>query len=368
MATVGASARTINFSSGPAALPEPVLRKAQAALWDLAGSGIGILEHSHRGPEFAAVLDDAEQRLRALADVPASHTILFVTGTASQHFFMVPMNFLPSGATADYVHTGAWSGKAIEEARRHGGPAAVHLAGDASGGGFRAIPTALTWSAAPAYAHYTSNETIHGTQWATPPRPPAGTPLVVDASSDFLSRPLDVAAHDLIYAGAQKNLGPSGLTVVIARKTFIERAGAGLPALLRYQTYAAERSLHNTPNTFAIYVIAEVLAWIAEQGGLAGMAALSEAKATRLYAAIDGSPHLRGHAEPGSRSRMNVTFRATTPALEEALLADAEAAGLSGLRGHRSVGGLRASIYNAMPMAGVERLVEVIAAFDRKHT
>ncbi len=355
------TARKFNFSSGPAVLPEPVLRRAQAALWDLAGSGIGILEHSHRGPEFAAVLDDAEARLRRLANVPDSHAVLFVTGSASQHFYMLPMNFLPPGATVDVVHTGVWSGKAIDEARRHGGPTAVHVAGDASAGGFREIPSTLTWSAAPAYAHYTSNNTIYGTQWRTPPTPPAGVPLMCDASSDFLSRPFDVAAHGLVYAGAQKNLGPSGLTVVLARRDLIADAGKGLSPLLRYQTYAAERSLHNTPNTFAIYVIAEVLAWIEAEGGLAAMAARNQAKAALIYQAIDESDGaFVGHAATDSRSLMNVTFRGRTPALEEGLLAAAEAADCSGLRGHRSVGGLRASIYNAMPRAGCERLAELI--------
>jgi phosphoserine aminotransferase len=356
--------RRFNFSSGPATLPDRVLRAAQAAIWDLDGSGIGILEHSHRGPEFAAVIARAETLIRQLAQVSDDHAVLFVTGTASAHFHMVPMNFLSAGHTADYCHTGVWSGKAIAEARRQG---AVHLACSSEADQFTQIPSQWQWSPAPAYVHFTSNNTIYGTQWSAPPTPPAGVPLVCDASSDLFSRPIDVGRYDLIYAGAQKNLGPSGITLVIARRSFIASGRRDLPPLLRYQNYADEHSLYNTPNTFGIYVLAEVLQWIADRGGLAAMHAHNLAKARLLYDFLDRSRVFSGHATPDSRSLMNVTFRAATPAIEDALLTDVEAHGMSGLRGHRSVGGLRASIYNAFPLRGVERLVERLEHFERLH-
>ena len=352
------SGRRFNLSSGPAMLPEEVLRRVQGAIWDLDGSGIGILEHSHRGREFEAVLARAEASVRRLASIPDSHAVCFVTGTASAHFHMVPMSFLPAGATADYCHTGVWTGKAIDEARRVG---SVHVACDASGDGFRSIPGTQTWSAAPAYAYYTSNNTIYGTEWAAPPVPPAGVPLVCDASSDLFSRPIDVAAHDLIFAGAQKNLGPAGITLVIVRRDFAERGRAELAPLLQYRTYVRERSLYNTPNTFGVFVIAEVLAWIEAAGGLPAMAAANQAKAALLYDFLDHSAAFSAHARPGSRSLMNVTFRGRDAAVEARALALAEARGLVGLQGHRSVGGLRASIYNAFPRAGVELLVQTLA-------
>lgn len=354
--------RRYNFSSGPACLPETVLRKVQGAIWDLDGSGVGILEHSHRGREFAAVLDRAEELACQLASVPASHAVCFVTGTASAHFHMLPMGYLAQGATADYCHTGVWSGKAIEEARRWGN---VHLACDASSSGFTGIPTTQQWSANPAYAYFTSNNTIYGTQWRSPPVPPPGVPLICDASSDFFSRPIDVARYDLIFAGAQKNLGPAGIGIVIARRDFVEKGRNDLPTLLQYRTYVRERSLYNTPNTFGIYVIGEVLVWIAEQGGLAAVAAANEKKAKRLYDFLDNSRGFRAHTDAESRSLMNVTFRGRQPHIEAAALALAESRGLVGLAGHRSVGGLRASIYNAFPMEGVERLIDTLAEVDR---
>jgi phosphoserine aminotransferase len=353
---VGAIVRKLNFSSGPAVMPEPVLRSAQAALWDLDGSGIGILEHSHRGPEFGRVLDRTEAAIREVGGIGDDYAVLFVTAGATQHFSTVPASFLASGETADYCHTGVWSGKAMTEARRYGG---VHVACSAEASGFTATPQACAWSPAPRYCHYTSNETIYGTQW---PAPPAGAPapLVCDASSDIFSRPLPLAGHGLIFAGAQKNLGPSGISLVIVRKDFVATERADLPPLQRYGTYVAERSLHNTPNTFGIFVIGEVVAWIREQGGLAAMAARNRRKAAILYDFLDGSDVWRAHAAPGSRSMMNVTFRGATPELEERMLAEAERRGMSSLRGHRSVGGIRASLYNAFPEEGLHRLVELL--------
>lgn len=351
--------RKLNFSSGPAVLPEEVLRKAQTALWDLDGTGIGILEHSHRGKAFGRVLDRTEAAIREVGGLGDEFAVLFVTAGATHHFAMVPENFLGDGETADYCDTGIWSAKAIEEARRVG---TVHVACTAAPA-FTAVPRALTFSTSPRYVHYTSNETIYGTQWAAPPVAPA--PLICDASSDIFSRPLALANHGLIYAGAQKNLGPSGISLVIARKDFLETGRHDLPPLAQYRTYAAERSLHNTPNTFGIFMIGEVVAWIRDQGGLAAMAERNERKARILYDFLDHSTAWRGHAAADSRSQMNITFRGATTELEETLLARAEERGLSGLRGHRSVGGLRASLYNAFPEAGVHQLVQLLDEVER---
>ena len=335
-------------------LPEEVLRRAQGALLDLDGSGIGILEHSHRGPEFARVLERTEAVVREVGGIGDEYAVLFVTCGATQHFTMVPEQFLTRDETADYCHTGVWSGKAIAEAKRYGN---VHVA-CTSEPGFTTTPTTQSWSPRARYAHYTSNETIYGTQWATPPV--GSAPLVCDASSDIFSRPLPLANHALIYAGAQKNLGPSGISLVIAKKDFVETGKQDLPPLTQYRTYVKERSLHNTPNTFGVYMIGEVVAWIREQGGLAVMGERNAAKAALLYDFLDQSRAWKPHAAKGSRSMMNVTFRGATKALEETMIARAEERGLSGLRGHRSVGGLRASIYNAFPEAGVRRLVELL--------
>ena len=348
----------LNFSSGPAVLPEAVLRNAQAALWDLDGSGIGILEHSHRGKEFLRVLERAERLVREVGGVDDRYAVLFVTGGATQHFAMIPEQFL-AGGTADYCHTGVWSGKAITEAKRFGTPN-IACSGEPD---FTATPTTMTWSAAPRYVHYTSNETIYGTQWAAPPQAPA--PLVCDASSDIFSKPLVLENHGLIYAGAQKNLGPSGISLVIARKDFVETGSKNLPPLSQYRTYVNEQSLHNTPNTFGIFVIAEVCAWILAEGGVTKMAERNARKANVLYDFLDASKQWRGHAARTSRSLMNITFRGDSPELEERMLALAEERGLVNLRGHRSVGGLRASIYNAFPEEGVQRLVELLDDTER---
>jgi phosphoserine aminotransferase len=351
--------RKLNFSSGPAVLPEPVLRRAQEAVWDLDGSGIGILEHSHRGPDFAKVLDRAEANVRAVGGIGDDYAVLFMTQTATHHFATVPQAFLRAGETADYCHNGAWSGKAIEDARRYG---TVHVACTAEPD-FTRTPSDFAWSAGPRYVHYTSNETIYGTAWSAPP--PAPAPLVCDASSDIFSRPLPLANHALIYAGAQKNLGPSGISLAIVSREWLETERTDLPALFRYSTWAKERSLHNTPNTFGIFMIGEVCAWILAEGGLAAMAERNARKAAALYAFLDGSSLWRAHAAPGSRSNMNVTFRGATAEHEDRFLALAESRGMSGLRGHRSVGGVRASIYNAFPEAGVHALVELLAEYER---
>jgi len=337
-----------------------VLRRAQDAIWDLDGSGIGILEHSHRGKEFGRVLDRTEKAVRDVGNIGDDYAVLFMTAGATHHFALIPQNFLTADVTADYCHTGVWSGKAIEDARRFGN---VHVACSAEPANYTSTPTACTFSSAPRYVHYTSNETIYGTQWSTPPSG-APAPLICDASSDIFSRPLPLANHAMVYAGAQKNLGPSGISLVIARRDFIKTGATDLPALSQYRTYEAERSLHNTPNTFGIWMIGEVCAWILREGGLSAMAERNARKATLLYDALDASKVWRGHATPESRSQMNVTFRGASKDLEEQLIARCEAEGLSGVRGHRSVGGLRASIYNAFPEEGVRRLVALMHQFE----
>jgi phosphoserine aminotransferase len=361
------SDRIYNFSAGPAVLPEEVIRKSQDALWNLAGSGIGVMEHSHRGKEFSAVADRAEALCRELADIPADYDVLFLQGGASTQFFMVPMNFLTADSTADYVVTGAWSQKAVSEAKRFG---RVHVVATSEDKNFSYIPAAedLRWSERPVYAHFTSNNTIFGTQWSSEPVPPGDVPLVCDASSDIFSRPIDIRKYGLIYAGAQKNLGPSGVTLVIVRKDLVERAATNLPTMLQYRTHAKEKSMYNTPPTFGIFVMAEVFEWIKANGGLAAMGERNRAKAGVIYDYLERSKFFRGTARPDSRSLMNICFRAPTEELEEKFLAEAKKRKLSGLKGHRSVGGMRASIYNAFPKAGCEALVALMAEFEEANS
>ncbi|MCE9573447.1 MAG: 3-phosphoserine/phosphohydroxythreonine transaminase [Deltaproteobacteria bacterium] len=359
--------RKFNFSSGPSVLPEPVLRKAQVAVWDWDDTGIGILEHSHRGPEFTALCERAERLVREVGDVPDEYAILFLQGGASAQFHMVPMNFLAAGATADYCVTGTWGQKAIGEAKKLG---QVHVACSSEASNFAAIPSAdeVHWSSAPVYGHFTSNETIHGVQWAAPPPPPpGGAPLICDASSDLFSRPLEISRYGMVYAGAQKNLGPSGTVLALARKDLIERGSRALPTMLQYRTWASDHSLYNTPPTFGIYLVAEVLEWVRAEGGIAAMQARAVERASLVYDFLDQSRLFHGHARADSRSLMNITFRATTPALEAEFLAGADALGLANLKGHRSVGGMRASMYNAFPVAGARALVEYLDEFERAH-
>jgi phosphoserine aminotransferase len=359
------SKRIFNFSAGPAVLPEPVLKKAQEAIWDAAGSGIGIMEHSHRGKVFERVRDEAEQACRDLAGIPDNYRVLFLQGGASLQFSMVPMNLLPADRTADYLLTGVWSQKAVKEAKVLG--AKVHIATTGESTNFDRIPQAaeIRYSERPAYVHLTTNNTIYGTQWRSEPAVPAGVPLVADTSSDMYSRPIDVRKYGLIYAGAQKNLGPSGVVLVIIRDDLVEAGPKTLPTMLQYRTHAAEKSLYNTPPTFGIYVMGEVFKWIQGQGGLAKMAEHNESKASLLYDFIDGSDFFRGTAQPDSRSRMNVCFRAPTEELEGKFISEATKRGLDGLKGHRNAGGMRASIYNACPRAGVEALVAFMKEFEQ---
>jgi phosphoserine aminotransferase len=353
--------RAYNFSAGPAILPEPVLERARADLWDLAGSGIGVLEHSHRGKELTAVIEGAEAGIRKLAGVPDDYAVLFLQGGASSQFFMVPMNLL-GGRTADYIDTGSWSSKAAKEARRFG---EVHIAASGKAEGYTRIPTSFEFSSAPSYVHVTSNNTIYGTQWRAEPEIPAGSFLVCDASSDIFSRPIDISKYGIVYAGAQKNLGPAGVTLVIIRRDLLEAGSAELPTMLQYRTHAEQGSCYNTPPTFAIYIVGEVVKWLLEAGGLEAVAERNEAKAGLIYDFLDQSELFAGTAEPGSRSLMNVCFRSARPELEADFLARAAARGLKGLKGHRSVGGMRASIYNAFPEAGCRALVELLDELEK---
>jgi phosphoserine aminotransferase len=360
------SERIYNFSAGPAVLPEDVLRNAQQALWNLDGSGIGVLEHSHRGRHFTAVIERAEADLRQLAAIPDEYAVLFLQGGASLQFSMVPMNLLGPGQTADYIDTGVWSQKAIQEARKIG---QVHVAGSSEDQNFSYIPgaSAIRWSPGAAYAHFTSNNTIFGTQWAGEPTPPDRVPLVCDASSDLFCRPIDVRKYGLVYAGAQKNLGPSGITLLLLRKDLADRAPTSLPSMLQYRTHLGERSLYNTPNTFGVYLVGQMARWLLDRGGLTAMAERNQDKAALIYDYLEQSQLFRATAQPGSRSLMNVCFRSTSEALDREFLAEAEAHGLSGLRGHRLVGGMRASIYNAFPRAGCQALVDFLERFERRH-
>ncbi len=357
--------RIHNFSAGPAVLPEPVLRKAQEAIWNVAGSGIGIMEHSHRGKVFDRILDEAEANCRTLAGIPDDYSVLFLQGGASLQFSMVPMNLLPADRTADYLVTGVWAQKAVKEAKILGGK--VHIAASGEATNFDRIPKPeeITYSASPAYVHLTTNNTIYGTQWRSEPTVPAGAPLVADTSSDMYSRPIDVKKYGVIYAGAQKNLGPSGVVLVIVRNDLVKAGPKTLPTMLQYRTFAADKSLYNTPPTLGIYLVGEVFKWIMAQGGLAAMAEHNAAKAKLLYDFIDSSELFRGTVQADSRSLMNVTFRGPTEELENKFIAEATKRGLDGLKGHRSAGGMRASIYNACPRAAVEALVAFMKEFEQ---
>jgi phosphoserine aminotransferase len=356
--------RIFNLGAGPGVLPEPVLKQAQQDLWNVAGSGMGVMELSHRGKVFDRIIVDAEQACRELAGIPDNYRVLFLQGGASLQFAMVPMNFLKKDATADYLVTGVWSEKAVKEAKRFG---AVHEAVSSADRNFSYIPpaSAIRYSAAPAYVHFTSNNTIFGTEWKTEPVPPAGVPLIADTSSDMFSRPIDVTKYGLIYAGAQKNLGPSGVVLVIVRDDLVEAGARELPTMLQYRTYVKDRSLYNTPPTFGIYMMGLIFKWIQQEGGLAGMAERNAAKAKVIYDYLDQSDFFRGSAEPESRSLMNVCFRAPTEELEAKFLAEASKRGFEGLKGHRSTGGMRASIYNAFPKAGCDALVRFMKEFEQ---
>lgn len=358
--------RIYNFNPGPAVLPQPVLEQVQAELIEYQGRGMSILEMSHRSAEYEAINSSAEQQIKRLLDLDDDYRVLFMQGGASTQFALLPLNFLPAGRTADYVLTGSWSEKALSEAGQVG---ATHVAATAAEGGYTRIPAAseLQLSPNPAYLHITSNNTIVGTQWHAVPAV-GDVPLVADMSSDILARPFDARAFALVYAGAQKNIGPAGVTVVVVRESWLAAASTGIPAIFRYATYAKNNSLYNTPPVFAVYMLNLVLDWITAQGGLTAMASLNEAKAATVYAAIDrAGGFYRGHAEPASRSLMNVTFRLPTPELEKQFVSEAKSAGMVGLAGHRSVGGIRASLYNALSQEACTVLAGFMDEFVRKY-
>ena len=359
--------RVFNFGAGPAVLPEAVLEEARRDLLALPGAGMSVLEVSHRSAVMDGIIESAVAGIRQLAGLPDDYHVLFLQGGATQQFAMVPLNLLPPGGSADYVLTGVWAAKAYEEAQLLG---AARVAGSTEGERYARIPEAaeLDISDAAAYLHVTSNNTICGTQWRD--LPDAGeAPLVVDASSDIFSRPLAFDRLGLVYAGAQKNLGPAGVTLVIVRDDLIRRAPprAAVPTMLRYATYADQGSRPNTPPVFAIYVVGLVVRWLLAAGGLEALARRNERKAAIVYEAIDRSGFYRGTAEPGSRSLMNVTFRLPDAELERRFVAAAKEAGLAGLKGHRSVGGIRASLYNALPEAAAAALAAFMAEFERTH-
>jgi len=357
--------RIFNLSAGPATLPVPVLEQAQRELLALPDIGMSILEVSHRSRVFEKILADAEADIRAVAGIPSNYRVLFLQGGASLQFSMVPMNLLAEGATADYLVTGVWATKAADEARKIG---KVHIAATTKAEQFSRVPRVeeIVLTPGAAYVHMTSNNTIYGTEWKELPEV-GDLPLVSDTSSDMFSRPIDVAKHALIYSGAQKNLGPAGVALVIIREDLLARSAASLPAMLSYAVHAENRSLYNTPPVFAIYLVGLVVKWIQGQGGLPNIANLNERKAAKLYAEIDRGAFYRGTAQKESRSLMNVTFRLPSEELEKKFVKDAEAAGFDGLKGHRSVGGIRASIYNAFPEEGVEALTAFMREFERRN-
>jgi phosphoserine aminotransferase len=356
--------RCYNFCAGPAALPEAVLEKARDELLEWGDSGMSIMEMSHRSPEVVGVAEQAEATLRELMGISDDYAVLFLQGGASTQFAAAPLNLMGEAGSADYVNTGQWSKKAIAEAKRFG---AVNVAASSEDTNFSTIPAQDTWrlSADAAYLHYTPNETIGGVEYFWVPQ--VDTPLVVDMSSTILSRPVNVADYAVIYAGAQKNIGPAGLTLVIVRRELLGRAIATCPAMLNWQTAADNDSMYNTPPTFALYLAGLVFEWLKEQGGLTAMEVINRRKAEKLYAAIDGSNFYANPVEVQSRSLMNVPFTLANDSLDKQFLAEADAAGLLNLKGHRSVGGMRASIYNAVGEDAVDALIAFMQDFEQRN-
>lgn len=356
--------RAYNFSAGPATMPEEVLKEAQAELLDYQGAGMSVMEMSHRGKEYTAIHEETIANIKQLLNIPEGYSVLFMTGGASTQFALIPMNLLGAGQTADYTNSGEWASKAIKEAKMQG---AVNIAADCG----KEIPTRvpaldeLNLTPNAAYLHITSNETISGAQWKIFPNSEA--PLIADMSSDILSKPLDVSKFGLIYAGAQKNLGPSGVTLAIIKDELADRCPETVPTILRYKTHIAENSLYNTVPTFPVYLLCLTTRWLLKKGGLEAMAKQNTEKAGKLYAAIDGTDFYTGTAVKEYRSDMNVTFRIANEELEPIFIAEAGKQNLKGLKGHRSVGGIRASIYNAFPTEGVDALISFMKEFEAKN-
>lgn len=352
--------RVYNFSPGPATLPYEVLEKAAKDVVNFQDTGIGLIEISHRSKEFMAVAELAEANLRELLHIPQNYKVLFLQGGASSQFFMVPMNLLGNDQTATYLNTGTWSKKAIKEAKLFGN---IEIAYSSEEQSFNRVPTSIEYSinANSKYVYYVSNNTIYGTQYSTPPS--TDKMLVCDMSSDILSRPVDVSKYGVIFAGAQKNLGPAGVTIVIVRDDLLDTIPNGIPTMLSYKTHVDKGSMFNTPPCFAIYVVGEVLKWLKDLGGIEAIELINIDKAMLLYEEIDKDDYYRGHAEKDSRSMMNISFNLPTAELEQQFISEAAAIGLNGLKGHRSIGGCRASIYNAFPKKGVEKLTAFMKTF-----
>jgi phosphoserine aminotransferase len=357
--------RVFNFSAGPAVLPIPVLEEAQRDLIALPGVGMSVMEISHRSKTFEDLLHKAQDDIRALAGVPADYKILMLQGGASLQFTMVPMNLLGAGHTADYIDSGSWADKAAKEGKKVG---KVNIAASTKSENYSRLPMAseLKLTSGAAYVHMTSNNTIEGTQWKSLPDV-GDAPLVSDTSSDMFSGSIDVSRHALIYAGAQKNLGPSGVTLVIIREDLLTRSADTLPTMLNYKVQAENDSLYNTPNTFGIYILGLTMKWLRSQGGLEAIAKVNQRKAGKLYSEIDRTGFYRGAAKTEDRSLMNVTFRLASEEMEKIFVKESAAAGFDGLKGHRSVGGMRASIYNAFPEEGIDALVSFMREFERQH-
>ncbi|MDH4331535.1 MAG: 3-phosphoserine/phosphohydroxythreonine transaminase [Desulfobulbaceae bacterium] len=357
--------RIYNFSAGPSTLPEEVLAQAAKDIVNFNNKGMGLIEMSHRSKDFIAVADETEANLRELMKIPANYKVLFLQGGASTQFAMIPMNLLGEGKTATYLNTGVWSKKAIKEAKLFG---KVQVAYTSEESTFNHVPKDSDYTVDPAseYLYFVTNNTIYGTQFPTMPK--CEKMLIADMSSDILSREFDITPFGIVYAGAQKNMGPAGVTVVIIREDLLDRAPENLPTMFKYKTHADNGSMFNTPPCFSIYVVGLVLKWLKKLGGVAAMEKINKEKAAILYNAIDSTDFYRGHAQPGSRSNMNITFNLPTPELEAQFIKEATALGLDGLKGHRSVGGCRASIYNAFPKAGVEALVAFMKEFEKKNS
>lgn len=362
--------RIFNFSAGPGCLPEDVLKQVQQDVWNIAGSGIGILEHSHRGKVVDKIFDECESDIRKLANIPANYKILFLTGGASAQNHMIPMNFMPVGSTADYIITGYWAQKTFDQAAKmgaHYGKAVVAATSKDLNHSYIPTEAQIKYSAKPAYVHYCSNNTIYGTEWHRDLKAPEGVPVICDASSHFYSKPIDLTKYAMVYAGAQKNMGPAGTTLCIIRDDLIEQGSKDIPELLQYRTFVPELSRPNTPPVFAIYVMGLVAKWITRNGGLAAMQKNNQAKAKLIYDVLDDSKFYKGHARVDCRSLMNITFKTPNETLDDKFMADAKKQGMDGLKGHRATGGIRASTYNAFPKAGCEALASYMKDFEKKN-
>lgn len=373
-----AAGRIFNFSAGPGVLPEEVLKQVQQDVWNIGaggGTGIGILEHSHRGKTVDKIFAECEADLRSLANIPQNYKILFLTGGASAQNHMIPMNFLPAGKAADYIVTGHWAEQPYKQALKLtptlGGAVygKANLAYTTADKNHSYIPTddQIKYTPNAAFIHYCSNNTLYGTEWHRIPKTPAGVPVICDTSSHMYSRPIDLTNFAMVYAGAQKNLGPAGATLVIIREDFAESGSKDIPDLLQYRKFIPELSRPNTPPVFAVYVMGLVAKWIIKSGGLAAMAKHNQAKAKLIYDVLDNTKFYQPHAAKDARSLMNITFRLPSEELSDKFVKEAAAQGLDGLKGHRNVGGIRASTYNAMPKAGCEALAQFMKEFEKKN-